>query len=203
MATLFENATFAWAGITRNCGGNQWIAMTFTPQTTHNITSVILALGSDGSTGTITVSIRATDGSGKPTGADIDGVTGTTNGNTLPVLGWPTPAPEEREITFSAPISLTAGVKYAIVVRAQTTTTLWQTIVSDVYANGNHTSSGNVGGNWDADVTRDNWFKEYGNLPYVFSPPVASVAGSASPNLIQAIKRLVAAAANTFWYEDI
>lgn len=37
----------------------------------------------------------------------------------------------------------------------------------------------------------------------VFAPPAATVAGSASPNMMQIIKRVVAAAANTFWYEDV
>ncbi len=37
----------------------------------------------------------------------------------------------------------------------------------------------------------------------VFAPPAATVAGSATPNMMQVIKRLVAAAANTFWYEDV
>ena len=170
MATLFENATWVYNGISRNFGGTSWAAMTFTPQITHNITSVILRLGGDGSVGTITVSIRATDGLGKPTGADIDGVTGTTDGDTLPDFGWPTPQGDDREITFSSPISLTAGIKYAIVVRAQTTSGKWSTIVSDVYANGSHIFSGNAGGNWTVDATRDNWFEEYGELPVPDKP---------------------------------
>ncbi len=169
MATLFENATWVYNGISRNAGGNAWIAMTFTPQTTHNITSVILRLGSDGSTGTVTVSIRATNvGTGKPEGGDL--CVGTTNGDTLPDFGWPTPQGEEREITFGTNPTLTAGVKYAICLRAQTLSTKWSTIVSDVYANGSYVFSSSSGGSWTVDATRDMWFKEYGDLPVPSKP---------------------------------
>ena len=115
MATLYENSTWVWDGQIRNVYGNTfWYAQTFTPQTTHDITSVILFLARAGSPGIITVSIRETS-DGKPSGEDL--CSGTTDGDTLPAGGWPTPAPEEREITFSVNPTLNANTKYAIVVR--------------------------------------------------------------------------------------
>ncbi|KKN01086.1 hypothetical protein LCGC14_1131240 [marine sediment metagenome] len=48
-------------------------------------------------------------------------------------------------------------------------------------------------------TTGDTW----GFTTIAFAPPVATVAGSASPNMLQIIKRLVAAAYSKFWYEDI
>jgi len=59
-----------------------WYAQTFTPSVAHTITSVKLLLYRTGSPGTVTVSIRATDGSGHPIGSDL--CSGTTNGDTLP-----------------------------------------------------------------------------------------------------------------------
>ena len=63
--------------------GNTWDTQTFTPSVAHTITSVKLKLYKTGTgPGTITVGIRATDGSGLPTGSDL--CSGTTDGNTLP-----------------------------------------------------------------------------------------------------------------------
>ena len=62
--------------------GSNWYAQTFTPSIAHTITSVKLLLYRSGSPGTVTVSIRATDGSGHPIGPDL--CSGTTDGSTLP-----------------------------------------------------------------------------------------------------------------------
>ena len=93
--------------------GVTWYAQTFTAELNHQVTSVKLYLCRDGSPGTLTVSIRATDGSGKPTGSDL--ASGTTNGNTLPQYGS---GNEWRQVTLSPTLSLTQNTKYAIVVRA-------------------------------------------------------------------------------------
>lgn len=89
-----------------------WHAQTFTPSVAHKITSVKLLLWRYNNPGTLTVSIRAVDGAGKPTGGDL--CSGTTNGNSLP-----TEAPYEwREITLGAGAPLNADTQYAIVARA-------------------------------------------------------------------------------------
>jgi len=62
--------------------GSNWYAQTFTSSIAHTITSVKLKLYRTGSPGTVTVSIRATDGSGHPILPDL--CSGTTDGNTLP-----------------------------------------------------------------------------------------------------------------------
>jgi len=94
--------------------GNNWKSQTFTPAVAHTITSVKLRLYREAGhlPGIITVSIRATDGNGKPTGGDL--CSGTTNGNTLPEA---LPA-EWREFDFGAGYKLDSGTKYAIVLRA-------------------------------------------------------------------------------------
>ena len=95
---------------------NMYYAQTFTvgtvgPNENHNITKVKLKLFRVGSPGTITVSIRATDGSGLPTGSDLS--TGTIDGNTLTTDN----TGEWYEIEMSS-YTLQASTKYAIIMRA-------------------------------------------------------------------------------------
>ena len=98
---------------------------------------------------------------GDPTGLDL--VSGTTNGDTLPVP-WPPDDPEEREITFGAGIELTSGVTYAIVVRASDAvdaddSALWEMKSAGGYANGAHYYSNDGGSSWTVNSTADVWFK--------------------------------------------
>ena len=169
---LYESSTWAWDGIVRSVYGNTfWYAQTFTPQVTHAITSVILALGrpSGDSPGIVTVSIRATEAGGpnigKPTGDDL--CSGTTDGDTVNELTGLEDDPTEREITFGTNPTLVAGTKYAIVVRALDGGTsdklYWLAATSSVYADGDQChSSGGIA--WTLYDDRELWFKEYGNL---------------------------------------
>ena len=185
---LYESSTWAWDGTVRSVYGNtNWFAQTFTPQVTHNITSVILSLGrpTGDSPGEVTVSIRATVSGGaddgKPNGADL--CSGTTTGNDLPELAFPTPAPEEREITFGTNPTLTAGTKYAIVVRALDGSSgdklYWAAATSSVYSDGDQCGS-NGGVNWTLYNTRELWFEEYGNPTLPGKPTTPNPADSAS-----------------------
>ncbi|GAJ10547.1 unnamed protein product, partial [marine sediment metagenome] len=82
-----------------------WRAQTFTPSTAHTVTSVKLLIYGKDNPGDFTVSIKATDGSGHPTGEDL--CYGTINGNDLPdTKTW-------TEITLGAGTSLSAETKYA------------------------------------------------------------------------------------------
>jgi len=113
VATLYES--FLGPGNTfDSIRGNLWKAQTFTPSTSHLITSVKIKARRYGSPGIITVSIRATLG-GHPSGPDLCPA-GTTDGDTLTDAS----PGEWREITLGAGTILTAGIKYAIVVRALT-----------------------------------------------------------------------------------
>lgn len=91
-----------------------YLAQTFTPTTTHNVTDVDLKLYRVGNPGDVTVSITATDGNGHPTGADL--CSGTTDGDTLTI----DTAGEWRNIPFTTTTALTASTKYAIVCKALT-----------------------------------------------------------------------------------
>ncbi|GEM_PF-282338 len=139
--------------------GVYWDAQTFTPQVTHQIASVKLLLYRTGNPGTVTVSIRATSG-GLPTGADL--ASGTTNGNTLP----DTSPGEWHTITFTTPITLTAGTMYAIVVRVPSGSTTnrlhWRfDSTSATYPRGTKCRSSDSGSSWTSDTTHDFMFEEY------------------------------------------
>jgi len=161
-----------------------WHAQTFTPTTAHIITSVKLKLWRVGSPGTLTVGIRAVDGTGKPTGGDL--CSGTTNGNTLP-----TEAPYEwRGITLGAGANLSASTKYAIVVRAtggnDSNYANWRADSSSpTYAGGEQFESPNSGSSWSA-YGYDSMFEEWGEPipPQTVSPSaIASAEAFGSPTL--------------------
>lgn len=136
-------------------------AQTFTPSIAHEITSVKLLLFRDGSPGTITVSIRATDVSGHPTGSDL--CSGTIDGNTLTTDTdglW-------YEITLGAGFNLNADTKYAIVMKAASTTPSHMLCPrrdesSPTYERGNYDYSSDSGSTWTADTERDFMFEEWG-----------------------------------------
>jgi hypothetical protein len=140
--------------------GIYWKAQTFTPSTAHTITSVKLKLYRVGSPGTVTVSIRATDGSGHPTGPDL--CSGTTDGNTLTTAT----AGEWREITLGAGYNLNAATKYAVTFRAPSGNSsnyiaARDDATSPTYAGGNDESSSNSGSSWSSGAN-DYMFEEWG-----------------------------------------
>lgn len=147
----------------------QWFAQTFTPSTSHTITSVKLLLERTGTPGTVTIGIRATDGSGKPTGSDL--ATGITDADTLPGLGG---GGEWREITLGDGASLSAGTKYAIVVRDPDSVInnrlYWRgDATSPTYTDGSMLFSLDSGSTWTANLTFDLMFEEWSETT-VFVP---------------------------------
>ena len=160
MATLYEyyNIGDNTVGYIYSSG---WKAQTFTPSTAHKITSVKLLVYRYGLPGIVTVSIRATDGDGHPTGGDL--CVGTTNGNTLPI-GSPY---EWREITLGDGYDLDADTQYAIVVRALSGTVLhyllWRRDMTDpTYAGGAVERSDNAGADWETWPGSDAMFEDWG-----------------------------------------
>jgi len=143
--------------------GTQWIAQTFTVGSVgHNITSVKLKLFREGNPGDFTVGIRATDGNGHSTGADL--TNGTTNANVFSsdLSGnW-------YEITITSH-ALVANTKYAIACRAlagdQETGNYvaWKCYNSGGYAGGNGEISTNNGSSWTAG-TPDAEFEIWANV---------------------------------------
>lgn len=163
MATLFEYYTTGDDG-SASFWLSEWRAQTFTPAIAHKITSVKLLIYRVDLPGTITVSIKATDENGHPTGDDL--CSGTTNGNTLPWATW-----EWREITLGAGYNLSADTKYAIVVRAldgdATNYCRWRRDGTDpTYAGGNYEASDDSGANWSGYTDYDCLFEDWGEPLY-------------------------------------
>lgn len=163
---------------------DDWRAQTFTPSIAHQITSVKLKLARVGLPGTLTMGIRATDGEGKPTGADL--CSGTTDADTLTTAG----AGEWREITFSPGYGLTASTKYAIVIRAlagdSSNYVSWRgDNTSPTYANGSQAASVDAGSVWTLFTTTDMMFEDWGECS-----PIISV----TPSPVQAIGSVIAPA---------
>ncbi len=160
MSTLFEKHN---TGQTNDSAlsGDTWHAQTFTPTIAHQITSVKLYLykvEGPGTLGTVTVSIRATDGDGKPTGSDLcsESFDGTTLSTTPG--GW-------KEITLGAGYNLASGTKYAIVLRA---VAIGSGVQLDWWYGGTYTggqgfNSSDADATW-ADYSVDFMFEEWGNL---------------------------------------
>uniref|UniRef100_A0A6M3KJQ9 Uncharacterized protein n=1 Tax=viral metagenome TaxID=1070528 RepID=A0A6M3KJQ9_9ZZZZ len=135
-----------------------WIAQTFTPDTTHIIGSVKLKMLRVDTPGTLTVSIRATDGSGHPTGPDL--CSGTMDGDTISAV-----TPTLYTIYIESGAELTAAVKYAIVVRALSATgsdkITCRADSANPYADGNLETSADSGATWSTTAGTDLMFYEY------------------------------------------
>jgi len=138
-----------------------WQAQTFTPSGSHKISFVKLKLYRTLSPGTITVSIKATDGSGHP--VDNDLCSGTTNGNTLTT----DTSGEWREIILGNGYDLSGSTKYAIVARALdgdgANHVGWRIDLSSAtYSGGNAEYSINSGSEWSSNSSWDFMFEEWG-----------------------------------------
>jgi hypothetical protein len=164
-----------WSGSDKQCyefydtgdddwGGNRgsaacWQAQTFSVgSTAHVVTSVKLKLFKAGNPGTFTVSIRATDANGLPTGSDL--TSGSVAGSGLPTsASW-----------FGIAVtqySLSANTKYAIVCRSSTGDAsnyfAWRCDTSSPsYTGGNRAYSTNNGSTWSNDMNQDFMFEVWG-----------------------------------------
>ena len=167
-----------------------WRAQTFTVgASNHTVTSVKLKLFRYNSPGTVTVSIRATV-SGHPSGSDL--TSGTVNGNTLNA----TSPGEWYEINVTE-YSLSANIKYAIVVRAPsgnaTNILYWRyDVTSPTYDYGNLEESDDSGGTWTSYTDYDCMFEVWGvveqtywweTTPYVFETDLGLNLGESVDNI--------------------
>jgi len=139
-----------------------WLAQTFTPSENYYITDVKLLLyRSAGLPGNVTLSIRATDGTGKPTEADL--CSATINGDDITTDS----AGLEYTFSFSSSVSLISGIKYAIVLKhpeIEVTYVRWKLDIAGAnYAGGSYYRSLNAGTTWESDADVDFYFETYGN----------------------------------------
>ncbi len=158
--------------LTQSIYGDNWRAQSFTPSISHSINGVGLFGYSTGSPGTITVSIRAVDGNGQPTGSDL--CSGTIDGDTLTgEVRW-------HNITFSSSYALTASTKYTIVVRALTGSAAnrfnWHYLNPGTYSGGQYEESANAGSTWTGVSAADFYFIE---TPTAMHDCIVSSASSA------------------------
>ena len=175
MATKYENYITGDDGF-YGVWGVGWYAQTFTPQTSHTVTSVKLEIYRVGSPGEIIVSIRATTAD-VPSGDDL--CSGATDGDTLTT----DTGGEWREITLGAGTALTASTKYAIVVRClggdgSTKYIPWRVDTSSgAYTRGNFCNSSTSGVIWAETDGYDFMFEEWGGsgIPVVTTQAVDNI----------------------------
>lgn len=159
--------------------GVNWESQTFIPSIAHKITSVKLLLFRGGNPATCKVSIRATDGSGHPTGNDL--CSGEFSGGTLPT-GDPY---EWREITLGNGYDLEADTKYAIVLRATSGSAAnyleWRRDRTEpAYDEGCQEWSPDSGLNWTTNTARDYMFEDWGEPAGVTHELAGVIAGVAA-----------------------
>jgi hypothetical protein len=152
-------------------GVSQWLAQSFTPTTSHNIPSAYLKLCRTGSVspGNVTVSIRAIDSDGKPTGSDL--CSGKIDGSTLTnncTPGLNTTEGEWKQFTFNPSYYLYGNVTYAIVARADfgdgSNFVFWRLRTSAGYSGGEPFYSTDGEASWTAWGMYDFLFEEYGTI---------------------------------------
>ncbi|KKN46591.1 hypothetical protein LCGC14_0671410 [marine sediment metagenome] len=153
-----------------------WKAMTFTASQSYNITAVKLWSKRKNSCGDATVSIRAVDGDGKPTGADLADKT-VLEAN-LPIIStW-------IEFLFGTPYALVSGTKYAIVVRTSSgdlsNYLLWYGTSTNLSPDVQHIHSTDSGSSWTVSDTRDYDFQTFDDTDLPGKPTVPSPANAAS-----------------------
>ncbi len=127
-----------------------FLGQTFIPSITHKIKYIRLKLFKSSSPGIVTVSIRATDVEGLPTGNDL--CSGTFNANTVDFAwfwgSW-------YEISLGNEYSLQANTKYAIIIQVQdinyyTSTYLYWRMdgIDPIYSKGRAIGSNDSGTTW-------------------------------------------------------
>jgi hypothetical protein len=173
-----------------NFYSSTWLAQTFTPSSNYVCDSIKLYLYLNwGTPSDVTVSLRATDENGKPTGADL--VSTTIDCSELGYLA------EWKEAIFSSPYNLVSGTKYAIVVRHLSVDGIIEWLgdfSSPTYTGGTWCRSTDSGSIWAKNSGQDFYFQTYGTDFLDFS---------ANESSFVTYRRLVAAGNNTIYYEDI
>ncbi|MBY0494736.1 MAG: carboxypeptidase regulatory-like domain-containing protein [Cyanobacteria bacterium] len=153
-----QNLTVTANGFGMNA--TNWAGQTFTPSVTGTLTRVDLDLFCSGCTGTtpnLTVSIRATTTTGNrvPTGPDLA---------TATIPGFSSGAGGYFSAVFATPPALTAGTRYAVIVRPVSNPSAGiyayvcscagiGAVDSNPYPNGQRVISATSGATWAADTT--------------------------------------------------
>jgi len=193
MATKLEYYT-ANLGTASQINSTNKAAQTFSHSSTFTPVYVKVLASRQDLPGNLHVGIQAVDESGNPDGNDIfSGYASGDDWTEYPPGEWVT-------VTFTSPIELAADTTYALVFTAPDAVggdpakgiNLWNDFSGATYPNGDYFW---YSGSWAKTTGRDFGFELWGD-EYVFTPP------NSGPDITQ-IKRIVAAANNKIWYEDI
>jgi len=174
---LFENNVGSNDGAKSLFAPEHRIAQTFTPSISHNVEQVDVVLIKIGTPGTITLSIEGTV-AGEPDGVVLISQTKNIDGDPNSVTAW-------YEFAFATSYWLTAGVQYAIVLKAAGVSNnsndylRWWYESGNPYAGGQSLRSSDSGVNWTS-TTDDQNFKEWGGdtTPVVTTQAVTAISGT-------------------------
>ena len=181
-----QNTTVTNSGFGFN--STSWGGQSFQAGVTGQLTRVDVDLfcsGCSGTTPNVTVSIRAAIGTPSvPTGADLA---------TATITGFSSGAGGYYTANFSSPPTLTAGTKYAVILRAVSNPSAGTYAYvcsctspnSNPYSSGERVTSANSGSTWTADSTsggRDLGFKVYVSAGFASSGSYVSSVKDSNPN---------------------
>ena len=142
--------------------GNLRQGQSFTTDNAHTITSIKLLLFRVGSPGTLTITVKAVDENGHPSGAAL--CSGTTNGNTL-ATAYPY---EWRTISLGSGASLRGNTKYALYGECEgadsdNCVNCRHDHADSAYSGGCRLYSDDAGSSWDETIS-DLMFEEWGTV---------------------------------------
>lgn len=173
--------------------GAAWKAMSFTTVGAFTITSVKMWGFKIGVPGNLTVSIRATDVDGKPTGADL--CSGTFAGGDLTADS----GGQLFEITLGAGAELSATTKYAIVMRCLTgdidNKVEFLGDLDNTYADGATISSTDSGSTWTVGAF-EYYFETWGTANYSLSVDVGTFTLTGITTAITSARSMIASVGN-------
>lgn len=162
MTTLYEHYITGDDGSISLHSASKRVGQTFTPSIDHAITSIKFFGYRKGDPGTLTVSIKATDDEGKPTGDVLCSKTINSADIGLSPKAW-------HEITFDNIAALIAGTQYVIILQVSngapaTDYVFWRKDWHGTYTGGTQVVSFNGGSSWSVQTDEDQLFEEYGYL---------------------------------------
>ncbi|HYW71873.1 MAG TPA: carboxypeptidase regulatory-like domain-containing protein [Pyrinomonadaceae bacterium] len=182
-ASIIDQQNLSIGASTFAFNSNIWVGQTFQPAVTGQLSRAELFLFCTGCTGTtpdLTISIRATSGD-LPTGPDLASAT---------IAGFSSSTGAFHGANFSSPPALTAGTRYAVIVRPTSNPSVgsygYQVSSSNIYATGRWVASSNSGSTWSAPTvgtsSRDLGFKTFMQSGFVPSGNLSSGVFDANPH---------------------
>jgi hypothetical protein len=179
-APVSDQANTAGTTTGTGFGTPAWTGQTFIAGITGLLVKADVQLFCNGCGATppnLTLSLRNT-AAGLPTGADLATAT-------IPGSVFASGASIVFTATFGAPVSLTSGTQYALILRPVSAPLgsgyFWIRSSPSTYASGSRVLSADSGGTWSADTTRDYNFRTYMQVGFVPSGSLISSPKDSNP----------------------